>query len=872
VAGNQVSLPVATYSVSGLIILVSSGLANVSVSAGTGTTAFVTSTTGAFSISGLPNGSYTITPTLAGYSFTPAFATIVVNGSNVQTGADFTAAVQTASYTLTPGTLTYGTMTPATSLVVTSGVATNIVATANSGYYFTGWSANPAANAVFVDASAASTTVTLTGNATVTPTFSVTPPTTYTLTPGSSSNGTMTPATATTVYAGTATTIVASAASGYTLSSWTVSPPANVTFISGATNAVASVTLTGNATVTPTFSVTPPITYTLTPGSPLNGTMTPATAMTVNAGSATTIIATANSGYVFSAWSANPGTNAAFTNASAASTSVALSGSATITPTFAVAPPTTYTLTPGSSLNGTMTPAIATTVNAGAATTITATANSGYSFTGWSANPAGNAVFANGSFASTTVTLTGSATITPSFAVSGTGSTVPTNGLVAEYLFNGNANDTSGSGYNGTALGAGVTAVPDRFGQASSAYSFNGASYMSTGYHVPTGALPKSFSVWFSPAALTRGWIIAGGTQAGVDGAAFGLFTEASGALYFHGNGLSDVAFTHTVAATGLYHVVVTYDSSNTLSCYFNGQFDTSASRTLNTGSSDDVWLGLVNSGQGYYFNGIIDDARFYNRALSSTEVGTLYHEGGWAGISMVPVAGGTFSNGSSSVTVSSFQISKYEITQAKYQTVVGTNPSHFTGDLNRPVDSVTWFDAAEFCNKLSMQAGLDPVYAISGRTPSSGNPITAATVTADWTKNGYRLATEAEWDYAAIGGQLTHGYTYSGSNTVDSVAWYSGNSGGSTHPVGMLASNELGIYDMSGNAWEWCWDVTAPYPTVPTADPTGPDTDAGGYGRAIHGGSYVYNAAGVSWFSRYVGILPGTTTNDLGIRVVRRP
>jgi hypothetical protein len=138
--------------------------------------------------------------------------------------------------------------------------------------------------------------------------------------------------------------------------------------------------------------------------------------------------------------------------------------------------------------------------------------------------------------------------------------------------------------------------------------------------------------------------------------------------------------------------------------------------------------------------------------------------------VQMLSVTGGIFSNGTSLVTVSSFLMSKYEVTQAQYQVVASSNPSWFSGYTNRPVEQVTWYDAVEYCNNLSATEGLESVYSINGRKPMTGYPITGATVTADWTKNGYRLPTEAQWEWAARGGALSHGYAYSGSNTLDSV------------------------------------------------------------------------------------------------------
>ncbi|MFA7056235.1 MAG: SUMF1/EgtB/PvdO family nonheme iron enzyme [Candidatus Cloacimonadales bacterium] len=229
-----------------------------------------------------------------------------------------------------------------------------------------------------------------------------------------------------------------------------------------------------------------------------------------------------------------------------------------------------------------------------------------------------------------------------------------------------------------------------------------------------------------------------------------------------------------------------------------------------------------------------------------------------------VYVPGGTFTMGRTTgsgasnalpthkVTLSLFYIGKYEITQAEYQAVMGTNPSYFTG-ADKPVEGVSWYNAVEYCNARSTQEGLTQCYN-----------------TSDWSfnfsANGYRLPTEAEWEYAARGATNNPDYLYSGSNDINSVAWYESNSGSTTHNVGTKAPNSLGLYDMSGNVWEWCHDWYDNYSSGAQADPVGPTS--GSY-RVYRGGSWGSSATGCRVINRsYYN--PSNSYNNLGFRVVR--
>jgi formylglycine-generating enzyme required for sulfatase activity len=256
----------------------------------------------------------------------------------------------------------------------------------------------------------------------------------------------------------------------------------------------------------------------------------------------------------------------------------------------------------------------------------------------------------------------------------------------------------------------------------------------------------------------------------------------------------------------------------------------------------------------------------------------------------MVLVAGGSFkstrSNYSGSpVTLSDFYLGRHEVTQKEWVEVMGTNPSHFTGD-DLPVDNVSWYECIEYCNRRSLKEGLRPCYTIdkTARDPTNACELDDLkwTVTLDRTADGYRLPTEAEWEYAAGGGQLSRSHIYSGSDTIAEIAWFWQNSGdaplaglwtwsaveqnrGRTHAVGAKAPNELGLHDMSGNVREWCWDWIGDLGGDP-ADPQGP---ASGPARVWKGGGWMGGDFCCEPAFR-AGFEPNGRGHDQGFRVSR--
>ena len=207
-------------------------------------------------------------------------------------------------------------------------------------------------------------------------------------------------------------------------------------------------------------------------------------------------------------------------------------------------------------------------------------------------------------------------------------------------------------------------------------------------------------------------------------------------------------------------------------------------------------------------------------------------------------VYSGVFKRGEQEVSLTKdFYIGKYEVTQAQWRAVMGNNPSYHDG-ANRPVEKVSWNDAMAFCKKLNE----------SGKAPKG------------WK---FTLPTAAQWEFAARGGNRSKGHEYSGSNDIKEVAWYYDNSDATTHDVGEKKPNELGLYDMSGNVWEWCLDISGGYgDKKEVTDPTGPQD---GSNRVLRGGSWG-SSAGYCRVADRGSYNPDKRDNNFGFRLALVP
>jgi len=243
--------------------------------------------------------------------------------------------------------------------------------------------------------------------------------------------------------------------------------------------------------------------------------------------------------------------------------------------------------------------------------------------------------------------------------------------------------------------------------------------------------------------------------------------------------------------------------------------------------------------------------------------------------IKMLPILGGTFTMGDGSdddypahkVRLDDFYLCEFPVTQDLYEALMQNNPSEFKGSRH-PVERVRWYDAVEFCNLLSDGLGLENYYTIDKETKDKDNTnkndkIKWLVKVNNKTK-GFRLPTEAEWEYAARGGVIENPTTYAGSNRLEQVSWYGKNSGGNTQEVGLKFPNPLGLYDMNGGVWAWCWDWYGNYNLEVKGDSVGAKT---GSDRVVRGGGWIGNPDICRIVKRDMDI-PTLRSRNIGFRI----
>ena len=236
----------------------------------------------------------------------------------------------------------------------------------------------------------------------------------------------------------------------------------------------------------------------------------------------------------------------------------------------------------------------------------------------------------------------------------------------------------------------------------------------------------------------------------------------------------------------------------------------------------------------------------------------------------------GQSNNQEHTVSLSAYYIGETEVTQELWQAVMGNNPSNFSGSARNPVETINWYDSIVFCNELTQKvSGLGISECVYYRDTSFSAIYTAADAVSStvphikWDAKGFRLPTEAEWEYAAMGGQY-HKYAGTDNETeLTEYAWYKVNSDNMTHEVGTKKANKYGLYDMSGNVWEWCWDrYSSSTPASGQTDPQGAST---GPHRINRGGSWDFGAKQVARTWRDIDV-PEYRSIELGLRLVSRP
>jgi formylglycine-generating enzyme required for sulfatase activity len=492
-------------------------------------------------------------------------------------------------------------------------------------------------------------------------------------------------------------------------------------------------------------------------------------------------------------------------------------------------------------------------------------------------------------------------------------------GLIAWYPLNGNANDASGNGNNGTAYHASYTS--NQLGQQNAAFNFNGTNSRI--------AVPDS-SVFILTNSLTlAAFIKPGQTQNQYESqiifrgdgglAPYSIEMRGNGTVAFmlESDTNNPIALQAPITSNQWHQVAGTLDgNSGQMKLYIDGAVVASTITAIRpfgvlTGANPGLGIGDLQSAYPVgIFTGAIADVRIYNRALADSDILSLYNASlptptSSSGMALIPA--GSFTMGDNldgdtsaqpvhSVYVSAFYMDKYDVTYAMWQTVYNWATNHgysfdYAGSgkaLNHPVQTIDWYDCVKWCNARSEMEGKIPAY----YTTSAQTVVYRTgqiTVDSSWVKwnAGYRLPTEAEWEKAARGGAsgqrfpwgntiswsqanyCASGYTYDVNPTDGYHPTFATGNFPYTSPVGYFGPNGYGLYDMAGNVWQWCWDWYGSYGSASQTDPRGPTL---AIYRVFRGGSWNVNGAFYcrSAFRYYYG--PSYGNGDVGFRSVIPP